>query len=107
MEPWRSWSMAAVAMAAVMLAVATLELAGRGGPISSLVLSTGLGPDGRPLPPLLPPRPIMCTGPACGQVDVGTRTMMENIKKVLHALDSRLGNVMTPSMTGRAQWRTK
>jgi len=86
------------AVSAVVLAVVTLEMAGRGGgggPISSLVLSTGLGPDGRPLPPLpmMQAGPTVCTWPSCGQADPGTRIMMENIKKVLHALNNRLGNV--------------
>jgi hypothetical protein len=88
----------AAAFAAV-LVVAVLELAGRDGepgPISALVLSTRLGPDGQPLlpPPLPPPAGLaICSGPSCGQADPGTQTMMENIKKVLHALDSRLGNM--------------
>jgi hypothetical protein len=38
-------------------------------------------------------RPVVCTGPACGQADPATKTMMDNIKKVLHALDDRLGNI--------------
>jgi len=84
---------AAVALA---LVVAVLELAGRDGspgPISALVLSTRLGLDGRPRPLPPPAGPAICAGPACGQADPGTQTMMENIKKVLHALDSRLGNI--------------
>ena len=91
--------LALVAAFAAALVVAVLELAGKDGepgPISALVLSTRLGPDGQPLPP--PPLPpsaglAICSGPSCGQADPGTQTMMENIKKVLHALDSRLGNM--------------
>ena len=84
---------------AVVLAVAVLELVGREGgssPIAALILSTGLGPDGRPLPPPIPINvggPVMCSGPSCGQADPGTQTMMDNIKKVLHALNNRLGNI--------------
>ncbi len=78
-----------VALAAVFaaaLVVTVLELAGRDGepgPISALVLSTRLGPNGQPLlpPPLLPPAGLaICSWPSCGQADPGTQTMMENIK---------------------------
>lgn len=98
------WSLRAglsVVAAAVVLAVVVLDLGGqedRSSVIAALVLSTGLGPDGRPLPPPVPmarmvQRPVVCTGAACGQADPATKTMMDNIKKVLHALDNRLGNI--------------
>lgn len=91
--------LALAAAFAAALFVAVLESAGRDGepgPISALILSTRLGPDGQPLPPLPLPPPAglaICAGISCGQADPGTQTMMENIKKVLHALDSRLGNI--------------
>ena len=96
---WRRSLLVGVGTAALVVAVVTLELTageGKGGFISTLVLSTGLGPDGRPLPPpqALPYRGrVPCAGPACGQASPATKTMMDNIKKVLHALDDRLGNI--------------
>ena len=91
------WGLSLAAASACVLAVVILQLAGHEvdfAPIAALVLSTRLGPDGRPLPPpVVPAAPVVCTGPSCGQADPTTYTMMENIKKVLHALDARLGNV--------------
>jgi hypothetical protein len=91
MVPRRRLLAAAAASATVIFLVAavTLELTGswEDGPVSTLVLSTSLAPDGHPLPP-----PVVPGGPFV-QASPATKTMMDNIKKVLHALDDRLGNL--------------
>ena len=82
----------ALALVVLLLTLASKDVNLR--PISSLVLSTGLGPDGRPL---LPPQPVpMCIGSACQQAASGahpTQTMLGSIKKVLRALDNKLGDM--------------
>lgn len=97
--PWRKSMLVGVGTAVLVVAVVTLKLTvggGEGGSISTLVLSTGLGPDGKPLPPpqaLSNGGPVLCAGQACGPASPATKTMMDNIRKVLHALDDRLGNI--------------